>query len=149
MELFVETYMTVLVSSQNYVTKRQSIKLLSTLLLERQNYSLMTRFVESPVHLKTFMNLLRDQARMIQYESFHVFKIFVANPNKSAAVERILIVNKSKLLRFLPTFCDDRAEDVQFNDEKAYCVRMIDKLPDSVPVTDGVQQMTSAGAITA
>jgi hypothetical protein len=38
----------------------------------------------------------------------------VANPNKSYAVQKILISNREKLLRFLPTFLEDRTEDEQF-----------------------------------
>jgi len=37
--------------------------------------------------------------------------------------------NKEKLLKFLPGFLEDRKDDVQFEDEKAYLVRMISALP--------------------
>jgi hypothetical protein len=32
------------------------------------------------------MNALRDRSRSIQFEAFHIFKIFVANPNKHPEV---------------------------------------------------------------
>ena len=126
---FIPLYNSTLLNSPSYVTKRQSINLLSTLLLERSNYSLMTRYVESDANLKLCMNLLRDDRRMINYEGFHIFKVFVANPNKSPSVLRILVNNKEKLLKFLPGFLEDRKDDVQFEDEKAYLVRMISALP--------------------
>ena len=46
------------------------------------------------------MNLLRDDAKSIQYEAFHVFKVFVANPNRPLAVTSILEANKEKLMHF-------------------------------------------------
>ena len=50
----------------------------------------MTRYIASPEHLKMVMGLLRDPSASIQYEAFHVFKIFVANPRKDATVLELL-----------------------------------------------------------
>lgn len=60
-------------------------------------------------------------------------QVFVANPNKSVAVQRILISNREKLLRFLPSFLEDRTDDEQFMDEKSFLIRQIEQLP-AVPV---------------
>lgn len=73
--LFFSKYNRVLVQSESYVTKRQSIKLLGEILLDRANYNVMTAYVDSGDHLKICMNLLRDDRRMINYEGFHVFKV--------------------------------------------------------------------------
>ncbi|KAI5299898.1 hypothetical protein KEM55_001126 [Ascosphaera atra] len=132
--------------SDSYVTKRQSIKLLGELLLDRANYSIMTRYVDSGDHLKLCMNLLRDDRRMVQYEGFHIFKVFVANPNKSVAVQRILINNRDRLLRFLPKFLDDRTDDDQFMDEKSFLVRQIELLPPE-PVEPGQARLSSISTI--
>ncbi|CAI6334569.1 unnamed protein product [Periconia digitata] len=132
-DMFFTRYNAVLVQSESYVTKRQSIKLLGEILLDRANYSVMTQYVDSGEHLKIIMKLLRDDRRMINYEGFHVFKVFVANPNKSVAVQRILISNREKLLRFLPNFLEDRTDDEQFMDEKSFLIRQIEQLP-GVPV---------------
>ena len=64
-----------LINSENYVTKRQSLKLLGELLLDRSNFVVMTRYISNPENLKTMMNLLRDKSRNIQFEAFHVFKV--------------------------------------------------------------------------
>lgn len=53
----------------------------------------------------------------------------MANPNKSVAVQRILINNRDRLLRFLPKFLEDRTDDDQFTDEKSFLVRQIEVLP--------------------
>ncbi|KAL8695280.1 MAG: hypothetical protein Q9218_000179 [Villophora microphyllina] len=125
-DLFFRHYNTILVQSSSYVTKRQSIKLLGELLLDRANYNVMTQYVESGDHLKTCMTLLKDDRKMVQYEGFHVFKVFVANPHKSPSVQRILLNNRDRLLRFLPTFLEDRTEDEQFMDEKSFLIRQIE-----------------------
>ncbi|KAK5088743.1 Hym1p [Lithohypha guttulata] len=127
---FTQYYNPVLLLSQSYVTKRQSIKLLGELLLDRSNYVVMTQYVASGDNLKLTMNLLKDDRKMVQYEAFHVFKVFVANPNKSDEVRRLLIKNRSRLLRFLPNFLEGRTDDDQFLDEKSFLVRQIELLPE-------------------
>jgi len=74
-DLFFPKYNRMLIMSDNYVVKRQSIKLLGELLLDRANYNVMTKYVDSSEHLKICMTLLRDDRRMINYEAFHVFKV--------------------------------------------------------------------------
>jgi calcium binding protein 39 len=71
-----------LLHSENFVTKRQSLKLLGELLLDRSNFNVMTKYISQQKNLKLMMILLRDKSRSIQFEAFHVFKVFVANPNK-------------------------------------------------------------------
>lgn len=127
--MFFDRYNNVLVQSKSYVTKRQSIKLLGEILLDRANYNVMMAYVESGENLKLCMKLLRDDRKMVQYEGFHVFKVFVANPHKSVAVQRILINNRDRLLKFLPKFLEDRTDDDQFTDEKSFLVRQIELLP--------------------
>ncbi|KAL1582732.1 hypothetical protein WHR41_08603 [Cladosporium halotolerans] len=144
-DLFFERYNDVLIRSESYVTKRQSIKLLGEVLLDRQFYEVMTRYVDSGDNLKLIMWQLKDDRRMVQYEGFHVFKIFAANPNKSYEVQKFLIMNKQRLLKFLPNFLADRTDDDQFNDEKAWLVKAIGNLPDSTAALTPPSQQSSAG----
>ncbi|KAI2626841.1 Mo25-like protein [Xylaria nigripes] len=135
-ELFFGKYNSVLVQSNSYVTKRQSIKLLGEILLDRSNYNVMTAYVDRGEHLKICMNLLRSDRRMVQYEGFHVFKVFVANPHKSVAVQKILLMNRDKLLSFLAHFLEDRMEDEQFIDEREFLIKQIKNMPPNpVPPT--------------
>ncbi|KAG0172904.1 mo25 protein [Apophysomyces sp. BC1034] len=117
-----------LLASANYVTKRQSLKLLGEILLDRTNFNVMTRYISSADNLKAMMNLLRDRSRNIQFEAFHVFKVFVANPNKNKPILDILIKNQEKLIVFLTNFHNDRQDDEQFSDEKAFLVKQIQDL---------------------
>lgn len=119
------TYYQKLLNSDNYVTKRQSLKLLGELLLDRHNFTIMTRYISCPENLKLMMNMLKDKSRNIQFEAFHVFKVFVANPNKPRPIADILLRNKEKLVDFLTKFQTDRFEDEQFNDEKTYLINRI------------------------
>lgn len=117
-----------LLNSENYVTRRQALKLLGELLLDRHNFTIMTRYITNPDNLKLMMNMLREKSRNIQFEAFHVFKVFVANPNKPKAILDILLRNREKLVDFLTKFHTDRSEDEQFNDEKAYLIKQIKEL---------------------
>ncbi|EDW41787.1 GM24380 [Drosophila sechellia] len=117
-----------LLNSENYVTRRQSLKLLGELLLDRHNFTVMTRYISEPENLKLMMNMLKEKSRNIQFEAFHVFKVFVANPNKPKPILDILLRNQTKLVDFLTNFHTDRSEDEQFNDEKAYLIKQIKEL---------------------
>jgi len=120
-----------LLNSDNYVTKRQSLKLLGELLLDRHNFSVMTKYISNPDNLKLMMNMLKEKARNIQFEAFHVFKVFVANPNKPKPILDILLRNQDKLVDFLSKFHTDRSDDEQFNDEKAYLIKQIKELKET------------------
>lgn len=116
-----------LLHSENYVTKRQSLKLLGELLLDRANFNVMTTYISHASNLKLMMTLLIDKSKSIQFEAFHVFKVFVANPNKPKAILDILQKNKEKLIKFLSKFHQDRDEE-QFTEEKNYLLKQIEAL---------------------
>lgn len=126
-EKFFENYH-VLLQSENYVTRRQSLKLLGELLLDRANFTIMSRYIAEPENLKLIMNMLRDKSKNIQFEAFHVFKVFVANPGKNKPIMDILQKNKAKLIDFLTKFHESRAEDEQFVEEKTYLIKQITEL---------------------
>ncbi|KAM7492398.1 hypothetical protein LguiA_035319 [Lonicera macranthoides] len=122
-----------LLESPNYITKRHAVKLLGAMLLDRSNCSVMVRFVSSLDNLRILMNLLRDPNKTIQLEAFHVFKLFAANQNKPPEIVNVLVVNRSKLLRFFADFNCDK-EDEQFEADKAQVVNEIETLePPSPP----------------
>ncbi|KAI8903894.1 armadillo-type protein [Powellomyces hirtus] len=125
---FFEQY-TQLLNSSNYVTKRQSLKVSPGRVASGSNeLTIMTKYISNAENLKLMMNLLRDKSRNIQFEAFHVFKVFVANPNKHKSILDILQKNRDKLITFLSNFHNDRADDEQFNDEKAFLIKQIHDL---------------------
>lgn len=68
----------------------------------------MTKYISDAANLKLMMTLLRDKSRNIQFEAFHVFKVFVANPNKPESILKILMKNRDRLVQFLTNFHNDK-----------------------------------------
>ncbi|XP_024611368.1 calcium-binding protein 39-like isoform X2 [Neophocaena asiaeorientalis asiaeorientalis] len=112
---------------QNYDT------LLGELILDRHNFAIMTKYISKPENLKLMMNLLRDKSPNIQFEAFHVFKVFVASPHKAQPIVEILLKNQPKLIEFLSSFQKERTDDEQFTDEKNYLIKQIRDLKKTAP----------------
>ncbi|CAM6121586.1 unnamed protein product [Calypogeia fissa] len=122
-----------LLGSGNYVTRRQSLKLLGEFLLERSNAAIMMKYISEAQNLRIMMTLIKDPSKNIQSSAFHVFKVFVANPNKSPEIIKILVKNRDRLLEFLDNFHIDK-EDDQFEEEKELLIKEIEGLQ---PVSRG------------
>eukprot|EP00611_Tribonema_gayanum_P003087 TRINITY_DN12413_c0_g1_i4.p1 TRINITY_DN12413_c0_g1~~TRINITY_DN12413_c0_g1_i4.p1 ORF type:complete len:329 (+),score=137.67 TRINITY_DN12413_c0_g1_i4:121-1107(+) len=112
---------TILLDSENYVTRRQSLKLLGELLLDRSNFAVMMRYICNRDNLKKMMMLLRDKSPNIQYEAFHVFKVFVANPKKPPEITRILVANRAKLITYLENFHNDKDDEQSQQQHQRSC----------------------------
>ncbi|KAL7130417.1 hypothetical protein ABFS83_13G132800 [Erythranthe nasuta] len=123
-EWFFEEYNSKLLESTNYITRRQAIKLLGDMLLDRSNSAVMSRYISSRDNLRILMNLLRESSKSIQLEAFHVFKLFAANQNKPSDIVGILLANRSKLLRLFADFKTEK-EDEAFEADKAQVVKEI------------------------
>ena len=76
--------------------------------MEKSNLEVMMKFIVNPGHLAMIMTLLRENSKTIQYEAFHVFKIFVANPSKPPQIIEVFVKNKDKLVMYLSNFQNDR-----------------------------------------
>ena len=115
---------------QNYVTRRQSLKILGELLLTKANFRTMQKYTQSTQFLKSVMVMLKDTSSHIKFEAFHVFKLFVANPLKSDGVKLILAMNKERLLGFFEKFGEAVGEGVDKSlvEEKALVVKEIKAL---------------------
>lgn len=110
----------------NYMTKRMALQILSTVLLTRSNYAVMINYVNSRQNLILVMRLLRDTSPHITLDAFHVFKVFVANPNKIPEVTKILKDNCNKLCAYLESLHREKeSTDAQFRDEKALIIATI------------------------
>nr|XP_048333323.1 calcium-binding protein 39 [Ziziphus jujuba var. spinosa] len=119
-----------LLTSPNYVTRRQSLKLLSEFLLESSNSHIMKRYIVEVRYLKVMMTLLKDSSKNIQISAFHIFKVFVANPNKPREIKVILAKNHEKLLELLHNLSAGKgaAEDDQFEEEKELIMKEIERV---------------------
>lgn len=113
----------------NYMTRRVALQILSTALLSRTNYHVMVRYVSSKRNLILIMKLIRHESKHIQLDAFHVFKVFVANPNKPPEIIQILRDNKIKLAAYLSNLHNEKAEnDPQFRGERDLIVSTIEGL---------------------
>ncbi|KAF9618329.1 hypothetical protein IFM89_000964 [Coptis chinensis] len=134
-EEFFELYEKLLTSA-NYVTRRQSLKLLSEFLLESPNSHIMKRYILEVHHLKVMMTLLKDSSKNIQISAFHIFKVFVANPNKPQEIIVILAKNHERLLALLHNLSVGKgAEDEQFEEEKELIIKEIERISRLLKIT--------------
>ena len=93
-----------LLCSKQYLTQRNSLELLHDILFQRQNYRFMVEYVNSKANLVLIMQKMVDTSHAIRFNALHIFKIFVANPNKTEEVSRILVLNRERLVHFLQGF---------------------------------------------
>ncbi|KAK4425750.1 protein Mo25 [Sesamum alatum] len=134
-----------LLTSANYVTRRQSLKLLSEFLLESPNSNIMKRYIAEVRHLKVMMTLLKDSSKNIQISAFHIFKVFVANPNKPRDIKVILAKNHEKLLALLHSLSAGKgAEDDQFEEEKELIIKEIERYCHTTHVTHNPSNLIRA-----
>jgi len=100
-----------LLEQEGYVVQRQALKLLGEMLLDPAFQGIMLPYVENGQFLQIHMNLLRDRSMRIPLDTFHIFKLFVANPDKPQAVRNILCRNGKRLIKLLQTFRCGRVDD--------------------------------------
>ncbi|OBA24383.1 Mo25-like protein [Metschnikowia bicuspidata var. bicuspidata NRRL YB-4993] len=118
-----------LIKSDNYVTKRQSIRLLTELVMQKLNQQFLMYYFDDTTSLKIIMMLLSDKLKNVQLEGFHVFKFFVAKPKKSQKILDILTKNKENFIQFFSTF-DVSEYGSSIVEERDYIMHEIQKLPD-------------------
>jgi hypothetical protein len=117
-----------LLSTTDYVTQRQALRLLGDMLLSKCFVPVMLRYVTNLRYLQIIMRLLRDRSRQIQVGTFHIFKIFVANPNKPPLIKTILYKNRQKLVRLLEGFPSIREKDDGFVQDVRSVVHLLEAL---------------------
>ena len=109
-----------LIILDDFTTVKATVKLLQSVLFctSKVTFESMLAYVGDPRNLPVAMNLIRDTADQLQFEGFHLFKVFVLNPNRPATITRMLTRNKEGMLKYLDTFQQARqAEDQPFEAE--------------------------------
>lgn len=99
-----------MLQTEDYVTKRQALRLIGEILLDRKYKKVMTMYVWEEQFLQVSMNLLRDNSKAVQSDAFHVFKVFAAAPNKRSRVRQILLRNRQRLVKLVGSLgkgCDE------------------------------------------
>lgn len=126
---FFTNNMNKLMQSSNYVVKRQSVRLLLEIVLQKSNKSFLYKYFDDSNNLKLIMLLLNDKSKNLQIEAFDIFKFFIVKPKKSQKVLDILIKNKQNFLNFFKNF-DIQTNNSNLIDEKDFVLAEIEKLPD-------------------
>lgn len=116
-----------LIKSDNYVTKRQSVRLLRELVLQKPNQHFLMSYFDDAKSLKIVMILLSDKLKNVQIEGFHIFKFFVAKPKKSPKIIDILAKNKENFEHFFENF-DVNNTTPGVIEERDYILQEIQKL---------------------
>merc|ERR550514_235322 len=87
----------------------------------------MMKYITDRDNLKLIMTVLVDKSKQIQFEAFHVFKVFVCNPRKTYEVKLVLWNNKKKLIKLMGVFRKD-LEDQDFINEKQMVIEKLQEL---------------------
>lgn len=102
---------------KNYGACRQSLKLIGEIIIQSQSFQ--EKYLNDEKNLIVMMKLMLSQYKNISMESFHIFKLFVANEEKPPAVKKILKTNAEKLSEFIKALLDN-IEDPELQHEKEY-----------------------------
>merc|ERR1719199_1415567 len=119
-----------LLQTEDYVTKRQALRLLGEIILDRKFRSVMKSYVCEERYLQVLMNLLRDSSKAVQLDAFHVFKVFAASPDKRPRVHQILSRNRERLVKLLESL--GKNDDEGFLEDQKAVVQalwMLEALP--------------------
>lgn len=121
-----------LIKSNSYIAKRQGLRLQYELVRQRRNFSFMVDYIENLENLKIVMRLMKDKSKNIHYETFQLFKLFVANPRKPVHVFNLLARNRDRILDVLERLqvSSDRSDDKVFKDERDFIMKKIRALRD-------------------
>lgn len=126
-EFFALFHKHLVMNFEEYVTVRESLKILGEMLLKRSNYDIMMKYIGSKDNLKNIMTVMTSKATNIKIEAFHVFKVFVANPKKSRPVHELLYCNRDRLILYLEKFHSDSSEE-QTGEEQKLLVNTLRRL---------------------
>lgn len=116
-----------LLASENYVTRRQSLKLLSEILEDEGCLEVKRRYLFDADNLKIIMNLMKDTSPTICAEALKIFRMFVDNPTRSKPVHDILAKNQEKLLTFMDSLDIDK-DDEELAEDRQVCASLISDL---------------------
>ncbi len=132
-------YFDALILSQNYIIRRLSLKLLGELLLDKNNINFTISYAANNTNLKNVMKLLIDPSAAIQFESFHVLKVFIIIPNKAKEISRILYQNKTKLIQLVESIGMHKHDNDFMGDNDVHSIedkRLVLSILESLHISD-------------
>lgn len=109
----------------NFVVVPRVLNLLHEMFMNKTNHKVTLKYIDDRNNLIRVMRHLRaGQNKDIQVRAFNVFKIFVANPDKSKEITDLLSRNRTKILQILQLVAQDDdikekfAEDIKLLSER-------------------------------
>eukprot|EP00013_Stygamoeba_regulata_P025157 CAMPEP_0177647390 /NCGR_PEP_ID=MMETSP0447-20121125/10272_1 /TAXON_ID=0 /ORGANISM="Stygamoeba regulata, Strain BSH-02190019" /LENGTH=418 /DNA_ID=CAMNT_0019149967 /DNA_START=1246 /DNA_END=2502 /DNA_ORIENTATION=+ len=148
-----ERYNETLLRSENFVTRKQALELLGQLLVEQRNVEVRMAYINSRQNLYLIMQLLAEGSPAVQHSTYNIFKLFIANPSKTASIERVLFLNKEKIMKYIRNFETERDEDPTFMREKEFLLSKMEAVPDrpasSASLLTGATGAAAAAAVAA
>lgn len=118
-----------LLQEPDYVRRRLALALIGDMLLDVSFSEVMLRYVRDDDLLRLHMDLLLDPSPKVQLATFHVLKLFIANPAKPPQAETILRRNISGLCKRIAKLPALREEDDDLKDDVEAVLKMLCALP--------------------
>jgi len=120
-----------LFEQDNYLAKREGMKILQEILLDVDNKEFYSYFVEEKDHLKFTMQALNDDSSAIQIEAFYILFIFLKTPKdvRGLRVNETLKKNKEPLMLFVQDLQPgSEKKDESLEKKKEIAERLIEEL---------------------
>ncbi|GAB5366539.1 hypothetical protein AAMO2058_001152100 [Amorphochlora amoebiformis] len=124
----------------SHLLMEQMLKHVYQILKTDWNYYIMMKYINDPKNLTRVMRLLRVQNKKIQVMAFNVFKIFVANPQKSDKIIEILKPNQGQIMQFFKVLAADDELDGKFEDDLEVLYEQLKKLEQTKTPTISVAE---------
>jgi len=118
-EKFFSSFKT-LMDSDNYVTKLSSLRFLSSMLLDKYFFNIMTSYVQEISYLKTIMVIMAEGSPVVSFAAYQTFKIFAVNPDASLRIAKTLQRNKSRIFSIIEKLSPPSDSEEKFLEENSY-----------------------------
>lgn len=127
MEIFINLF-----EQDNYLAKREGMKILHEILLDKTHKKeFTTYFVSEKSHLKFTMQSLNDDQTAIQKEAFYLLLVFLKTSpeRRGERVNETLKKNREPLMQFVEEFNPNaNKNDEQFEAKKKAAIEAIENL---------------------
>lgn len=120
-----------LFEQENYLAKRESMKIVHELLLNKEILSeFYAYFVSEKEHLKFTMISLNDESPAINFEAFYMLIIFIKAPKdiRGPKVNETLLKNSDKLIDFITHFQEEKTDDENLSINKEIAIKALKKI---------------------
>merc|ERR1719384_3038195 len=107
------------------MVQKRLLRLIYDIITNQNNYGIMMRYIQNKRYLLLSMDLMKKYSQnSISFESWHIFKLFVANKHKQKGIHFVLWQNKDYLIGFLSSFHPEKlVSDQNFVTERKMIIK--------------------------